>query len=221
MILWGTTFSKIQLRQTITDEVFNSGTLDTWVQLDHTDIVEDSETVTSYDGSVTYEKGTDYQMDYSNGKIMCLSSGSMSANTDYKIDYEYVAHEWTFDADDGFEMKLKWVREIAAKMKAQSGKLIESTQGWRLIWEMRAMEYNAYSLTDFLRLTASWRGSDKRIILYPRPSYLPGYEMMNPEDFGYDFLANKWIGAILTMKLISKNVFDNIPAHTGGTGDIT
>ena len=72
----------------VTDETFTSQ-YDTWVQLKHTNIDEGSETVTNTDGTVTYTRGTDYEMDYANGKIKVLSSGSMADATDYYIDYTY------------------------------------------------------------------------------------------------------------------------------------
>lgn len=219
MILWGTDFSKIQLRQMVYDEVFNSGSLDEWVSLAHHPIAENSETVTSYDGSTTYQRGTDYQMDYENGRILCLSTGSIPPETDLKIDYEYIAQEYQFTSSDGFQMWIEWVREIAGRMKTQSGRIIESKLGWRLVWKMKAMEIDAYSLSDFLRMVALWEGADKRVILFPRPGNLPGYEMVNPERFGLDFLANKWIGVGLEIQLISRNLFPEIPPHTGGTGD--
>jgi len=74
------------LINSVTDEAFNSGALDVWVVLDHNRI-QRPEVVTN-DG-VTYDKGIDYEMDYSAGMIMCLSTGGMAAATEFYIDYEY------------------------------------------------------------------------------------------------------------------------------------
>ena len=72
----------------VSNEKFTSN-YDNWVQLKHTNIDEDSEIVTTLDESVTYIRGIDYEMDYANGKIKVLSTGSMEDNTDYYIDYTY------------------------------------------------------------------------------------------------------------------------------------
>ncbi|MHC1579466.1 MAG: hypothetical protein ACXQTZ_02270, partial [Candidatus Alkanophagales archaeon] len=64
-----------------------------WVQLNHTNIVENSETVTDLTGATTYTRGTDYEMNYTAGQIKVLSTGSMSNNTDYLISYDYTTTE--------------------------------------------------------------------------------------------------------------------------------
>lgn len=75
---------------TITNETFNSGTLDTAVSLAHRNIRSSpAPVVTNTAETVTYTEGTDYTIDYNEGKITCLSTGSMAANTGYLIDYTY------------------------------------------------------------------------------------------------------------------------------------
>lgn len=58
-----------------------------WVALDHAHIVSDSEKV--YDGSTTYTRGTDYEMDYTAGEIKALSGGSISDGQSLSVDYDY------------------------------------------------------------------------------------------------------------------------------------
>ncbi len=76
------------LMSSVTDEVFDSDTLDNWVSLDNGKIQEDM-VVTSMDGLTTYDRDVDYLMDCSSGLIECLSTGAMLADTDYLIDYDY------------------------------------------------------------------------------------------------------------------------------------
>ena len=73
----------------IASETFNSSEYDTWIQLTHTSIVEDSETVMDLNDTTVYTKGVDYEMDYMNGRIKVLPTGSMSNWTEYSISYIY------------------------------------------------------------------------------------------------------------------------------------
>jgi hypothetical protein len=72
----------------VTDESFTSS-FDVAVQLDHTAIVQFTEVVTNTAGTATYTKDTDYTMDYEDGYITILSTGTMSDATAYYIDYQY------------------------------------------------------------------------------------------------------------------------------------
>ncbi|RLJ06581.1 MAG: hypothetical protein DRP18_00340 [Candidatus Aenigmatarchaeota archaeon] len=72
----------------IINETFNSSEYDTWVSLANSGIVPYSEKVTNTTDETPYQRGTDYEMDYVAGKIKVLSTGNMSNNTDYHIDYE-------------------------------------------------------------------------------------------------------------------------------------
>jgi len=72
----------------IENETFNSSEYDTWVQLANTGIVPYTEKVTNTTDETPYVGGVDYEMDYVNGKIKVLSTGSMQNNTIYHIDYE-------------------------------------------------------------------------------------------------------------------------------------
>jgi hypothetical protein len=73
----------------ITDEGFASSHGNA-VQLGHKFIQPESENVTNSAQTVTYTRDTDYTMDYANGKITTIGSGSggtMSDSTTHKIDY--------------------------------------------------------------------------------------------------------------------------------------
>jgi len=72
----------------IVNETFNSSEYDTWVSLANSGIVPYTEKVTNTTDETPYQRGTDYEMDYIAGKIKVLSTGNMSNNTDYHIDYE-------------------------------------------------------------------------------------------------------------------------------------
>jgi len=72
----------------IVNETFNSSEYDTWVNLANSGIAPYTEKVTNTTDETPYERGTDYEMDYVAGKIKVLSTGNMSNNTDYHIDYE-------------------------------------------------------------------------------------------------------------------------------------
>jgi hypothetical protein len=64
--------------------------LDTAFNLKQDDLVTDSETVSLYsDPDTTFTKDTDYTMNYTDGKITPLSTGSMEAEENYYVEYEY------------------------------------------------------------------------------------------------------------------------------------
>lgn len=73
----------------ITNESFTS-VFDTPVQLANTNIVSGTAVVTSTDGLTTFTEGSDYTMDYINGKITVLSTGTMVNSTAYHISYDYM-----------------------------------------------------------------------------------------------------------------------------------
>lgn len=78
---------ELTLDITVTDEDFTSSH-DTAVSLDNKPIEYDSEKVEETDASASYTRDTDYEMDYSNGTITVLSTGSMSDSTGYHISYK-------------------------------------------------------------------------------------------------------------------------------------
>jgi len=101
------------LRLTL-EETFNSNTLDSWVDLPNlqaiytnyeTDAQIDSETVMTTDEATTFTRGIDYEMDWTNGKIKCLSSGSMTADTDYKIKYKTEDYVYNQDSINSYKLR--------------------------------------------------------------------------------------------------------------------
>jgi len=74
----------------VTDEVETAGAEDTWYSLSHGRITPGSVTVTSNPAGTTYVEGTDYVINYADGKIKALTAGSINAN-DLLVDYSYSA----------------------------------------------------------------------------------------------------------------------------------
>lgn len=72
----------------ITDDGITSS-FDVWVALTHKMIQPGTVVVTPHGGSPTATEGTDYVIDYLDGKIMVLSTGGLSDSTDYHVDYHY------------------------------------------------------------------------------------------------------------------------------------
>ena len=71
----------------VTGETFTASAYNTPVSLAHNTIESGSERV--YNATTTFTRGTDYTMDYTNGTITVLSTGSMHNNTQYGINYLY------------------------------------------------------------------------------------------------------------------------------------
>lgn len=71
----------------IEDETFTA-VHDTAVALQNVGIRSGSVTVTTTDGLTEFTEGVDYTIDYDNGEITVLGSGSMADGTDYLIDYD-------------------------------------------------------------------------------------------------------------------------------------
>ena len=72
----------------IADEEFTSNH-DVPVQLNHSMIATDSENVEPDGGGASYVKGTDYTIDYRDGNITVLGTGTMADATTFDIDYTY------------------------------------------------------------------------------------------------------------------------------------
>ena len=72
----------------IFNDSFDSGTCNSsWVQLNHVDLRSSSETVTNI--TTTFVKDTDYKINYTDGKIQIICTGSMENDTNYNISYQY------------------------------------------------------------------------------------------------------------------------------------
>ena len=77
------------MKEQIENETFNSSEYDTWISLVHENIIPGSQKVTNTTDETPFEENIDYEMNYADGKIKVLSSGNMTNNTLYHIDYEY------------------------------------------------------------------------------------------------------------------------------------
>lgn len=109
---------------TVTDEdVTASNPLGSWVQLTAGRAMLNPGTVvvTNSGGGTTYVEGTDYVIDYYNGKFMALSGGAISAGQALKVDYTYEAIRKGENAaiERGKLQLLSDTLEIAANRLAQ------------------------------------------------------------------------------------------------------
>lgn len=75
---------------TVTDEVV-TGDHGVWVALAYKRLRPGTVVLTNSGATVTYTEGTDYVIDYANGKIMTLAAGSTTDSQSLKIDYTYDA----------------------------------------------------------------------------------------------------------------------------------
>jgi len=75
---------------TVTGEVVTGGAEGTWYDLAYKRVTPGSVSVTSNPAGTTYAEGTDFVIDYPNGKILFLDAGSIGAN-DVLVDYTYTA----------------------------------------------------------------------------------------------------------------------------------
>ena len=74
-----------------TDEPLTVDLTDAWYKLEYRNIDPDSESVEPDGGGAPYVKGTDYEMDYTTGRILILASGNISSTDELDIDYDYQA----------------------------------------------------------------------------------------------------------------------------------
>ena len=72
----------------ITDEVETAGAEEVWYNLSHGRITPGSVTVTSNPAGTTYVEGTDFVINYADGKIKAIAAGSIGTN-DLLVDYSY------------------------------------------------------------------------------------------------------------------------------------
>lgn len=74
--------------QAIEDEdITTASAHGTYINLANKPIDMESEVVENVAGTVTYTRGTDYLIDYINGKLTTISTGSMAVSTAYHISY--------------------------------------------------------------------------------------------------------------------------------------
>lgn len=110
------------LTGTVTDEaVTASNPLGSWVGLANKQLNPGSVVVTNSGASVTYVEGTDYVIDYFNGRFMALSTGAITAGQSLKVDYTYEAIRKGENAEiERAKMQLaSMTLEIAADRLAQ------------------------------------------------------------------------------------------------------
>lgn len=205
-------FPKIQLREYIFDEEFTTGgSLPDTIQLNKTNLVDGSEVVTNLDGSVIYENGTDYTMDYENGKITVLDTGAMSTNTTYKIDYEYVYNEQEIGADYGVEVSVWWDKIEKDRKVMQSGRVVSYIQGYRLKMRLRLLEVNNWVISEFLRVMYNWSyPGSRRIIAYPT-FYSGEYEVEVDDKYGFNNPSGRWVVKGFDIVLTGVEIVSSIP----------
>lgn len=75
--------------QSVSAESYNTGTSATYVQLDRTNIVNNSETVTNAT-AFEFTKYTDYLMNNTDGTVATVISGSMANDTAHNIAYTWI-----------------------------------------------------------------------------------------------------------------------------------
>jgi hypothetical protein len=74
----------------VTDEAVTADH-DAWVALANKRITPGTVVVTNSGATVTYTEGTDYVVDYANGKLMALSTGTITDAQALLVDYDYTA----------------------------------------------------------------------------------------------------------------------------------
>lgn len=75
----------------VTDEAVTITALGTWYDLTYGRVQPGTVTVTSNPAGTTYTEGTDYAIDYANGKILGISGGGISALDSVLVDFTYDA----------------------------------------------------------------------------------------------------------------------------------
>ena len=90
MALFGTASVINQGSGAVTDEVVTA-TLGKWVQLAHQNVAEAGVVVTNAAATVTYVKGTDYEVNYRLGMIRAITGGAIADAASLKVDYTYNA----------------------------------------------------------------------------------------------------------------------------------
>jgi hypothetical protein len=72
---------------TVTDEAIDGGAEEVWYSLAHGRITPGTVVVTSDPAGTTYVEGTDYVINYADGKVKFLEAGDIGAN-DVLVDYQ-------------------------------------------------------------------------------------------------------------------------------------
>jgi len=130
----------------IEDEEFTSD-YDEPVYLNSVNLEAGSVTVTDTSGSVTYTEGTDYTIDYENGSITVLRTGSMSDATDYEISYntsDSVNFEVNPDGIDG-EIEREIDEGVTIKINISGDDVFGGSDG---LFKVLRDAYNALKRND-------------------------------------------------------------------------
>ena len=244
MILWGTEYPKIQLRQSYTNETIATGDGSTLVfdyDALHKPIAQNI-TNGKYAIQISYTIGgttyhaTDYYcdghlvggnldynqstVDYTTGHIHLVFTTAPDNGTVIQIDtYEVIEHEYVFSSSDGLNLQFGFKEETLYDITYQTGKREKKVQ-YRPVFILNASEYGAYTQSDFLRMLFGWPAQGRRIVVYPRPGNLGGYEMLPEGDFTPEYPQGLWIGMKHVYTLVGVYRYDTLPPHTGDGGDI-
>lgn len=135
----------------------------------------------------------------------------------YQVNYNIV-----FTAPDLVDMTIQW-RAVKEYELLTFAKVYKQSNKWRGVFTMWIEAVNDFTSTDNLRLIYSWHNelSKRYIIMYPRPGYLKGFYVIIQGDFDLENLVeHKWIGHKIEVAFMTKNVYNEIPTHTGGVGDV-
>ena len=89
-LYYETTTGETGYADTVTDEVVTGGAEEVWYSLAHGHLTPGTVVVTSNPAGTTYVEGTDFVINYADGKIKFLSAGAINTN-DVLVDYGYTA----------------------------------------------------------------------------------------------------------------------------------
>ena len=106
---------------------------DVFVKLDYADIGKGTMVVTTPDGSITFERDVDYEVNFKEGKIKVLSTGSMVDGAEYLARYGYGATQ--------LERQTIEVSELDAEIPLGKTNILEGTE---VLTDTNGKEYNSF-----------------------------------------------------------------------------
>lgn len=106
---------------------------DIFINLDYANIGQGTMLVTTPDGSTTFEENVDYEVDFKNGKIKVLSTGSMVDGAEYLARYGYGALQ--------LERQTLEVTELDVAMSLGKNNIVEGTE---IVTDKNGKEYNSF-----------------------------------------------------------------------------
>ncbi len=207
VILWGNSYPRLELREWVYKD-FNGVSGGVWYNIEGAvNICQDSYEARRASDGVLLVKGVDYWVDVANKQIKFNESG------DYNFKYEELRYYYVFSSADGVNIKIMWERVVLDSLEVESGRIYEWVKGWRLKCELSLFEVGKYGAIDFMRMAWSWVGGDRRVMLFPRPNFLKGYDVVPSGDFGFDYPNGLWLGHISKLSFIGRDIVENIPPH--------